>query len=314
VAVIAIILGCCLCRSTAQPPSSLPHLQKHGTSTQLIVGGKPFPMLAGELANSSASDAAYMSPVWPKLTTIGLNTVLMPVYWELVEPAEGHFDFSLVDELLASARKNDLKVVILWFGTWKNSMSCYAPAWIKTDQKRFPRARTHDGKALEILTPFSDENRNADARAFARLMQHLREIDGVQNTVVMVQVENEIGMIPEARDFCTEAQQAFDGQVPAELIAVLKKSPNSTADIMHTAWQKAGMRGKGTWVELFGQSLATDEFFMAWHFARYTEYVVQSGKQEYPLPMYVNGDEDHQGRHMYLPGSEFGVQKVRLYT
>lgn len=268
--------------------SSLPHLQKHGAATQLIVHGKPFLMLGGELGNSSASDANYMAGVWPKLKAMRLNTVLMPVYWELIEPEEGRFDFALVDELIGSARKNDLKVVVLWFGSWKNSMSCYAPLWVKTDQKRFPRSRTQDGRAVEILTPFGAENRNADAKAFAAFMKHLRAFDGDQNTVVMIQVENEIGMIPQARDYCAQAEEAFAQQVPATLISYLRKNQQSLTNELRRAWEKTGKKESGTWEQLFGKGLATDEIFMAWHFAAYTNAVAQAGKTEYPVPMYVN--------------------------
>lgn len=268
--------------------TSIPHLKKQGTATQLIVHDKPFLMLGGELGNSSASDLKYMEPVWPKLKAMRLNTVLMPVYWELVERQEGKFDFSLVDNLIGSARKNDLKIVVLWFGSWKNSMSCYAPSWVKINQKRFPRARTSDGRAVEILTPFSDENRNADIRAFAALLKHLRAFDGEQNTVIMVQVENEIGMIPQARDYSPEAARAFAQKVPSELLAYLEKNKNSPTQELRKAWSNAGNNGSGTWEQVFGNGLATDEIFMAWHFARYTNAVAQSGKKEYPLPMYVN--------------------------
>jgi len=263
-------------------------LKKQGAATQLIVHGRPFLMLGGELGNSSASDSAYMAPVWPRLKAMRLNTILMPVYWELIEPKEGQFDFALVDNLIVSARKYDLKIVVLWFGSWKNSMSCYAPYWVKTNQKRFPRARTADGMALEILTPFSDENRNCDARAFARLMQHLREFDGQQNTVVMIQVENEIGMIPEAKDYCAEAKNAFGQQVPSGLMRYLENNRSSMTQEVRQAWSSSGMRASGTWEAVFGKGPATDEMFMAWHFARYTDAVAQAGKKEYPLPMYVN--------------------------
>ena len=192
--------------------NTLPRLKKHGTATQLIVHGKPFLMLGGELGNSSASDLQYMKPIWKKLKAMHLNTILMPVYWELIEPEEGKFDFTLVDNLISAARKNDIKIVVLWFATWKNSMSCYAPYWVKTNQERFPRARTKSGVALEILTPFSDENKNADARAFAKFMKHLRLIDEKQNTVVMIQVENEIGMIPDAT--CMHVCRARGGITP----------------------------------------------------------------------------------------------------
>jgi hypothetical protein len=245
-------------------------------------------MLGGELGNSSASDLKYMAPVWPKLRAMHLNTILVPVYWELLEPQEGKFEFALVDDLIASAHKNDLKIVVLWFGCWKNSMSCYAPYWVKTNQKRFPRSRTKGGRAVEILTPFNDENRNADAKAFVSLMKHLHTVDGEQNTVVMIQVENEIGMIPEARDYCAEAEEAFKREVPAELMAYLQKNKDSLTEELYQAWDSGGMKTSGTWEEVFGKSLQTDEIFMAWYFAKYTNYVAEAGEKEYPLPMYVN--------------------------
>jgi len=272
----------------AQNSSAIPHLKRQGTATQLIVHDKPFLMLGGELGNSSASDMKYMATIWPKLKAMHLNTILVPVYWELLEPQEEKFDFTLVDSVLSSARKNDLKIVILWFGSWKNSMSCYVPLWIKTDQKRFLRARTKEGIAQEILTPFSDENRNMDTRAFAALMKYIRTVDGTNHTVIMVQVENEIGMIPDARDYCSEAEDAFGREVPEELMAYLQKNKDSLTGELYQAWSSAGMKTSGTWEKVFGKSVQTDEFFMAWYFAKYTNYVAEAGKKEYPLPMYVN--------------------------
>ncbi len=245
-------------------------------------------MLAGELGNSSSSNIEYMKPNWPKLQKMHLNTVLVPVYWELIEPTEGHFDFTLVDNAIYSARANSLKVIYLWFGTWKNSMSCYAPYWIKTNEKRFPRARTTDGRAEEILTPFSDESRNADARAFATLMKHTRAIDGKKHTVIMVQVENEIGMIPDARDHSDLANKAFSKEVPSELTTYLEKNEETLTPELQKLWEDAGSKSSGTWEEVFGKSLQADEVFMAWYYAKYTNYVAGAGKKEYPPPMYVN--------------------------
>ena len=194
----------------------VPHLRKQGTATQLIVDGKPFLLLAGELGNSSSSSAEYMQPIWPRLVGLNLNSVLIPVYWELIEPVEGKFDFSLVDALLQDARKHNLRLVPLWFGSWKNSMSSYAPAWVKTDQRRFPRSQLRNGSGIEILSPFSEENVKADARAFAAFMRHLREVDSKDRTVVMVQVENEIGMIPDSRDRSDIADRLFNHAEPTE--------------------------------------------------------------------------------------------------
>jgi beta-galactosidase GanA len=163
---------------SVQAQSGMPRLVKTGQSTQLLVDGKPFFVLGGELGNSAASSTAYMQPMWPKLKAMHLNTVIAPVYWELMEPTEGKFDFALVDDLLRDARKNQMKLVLLWFGAWKNSMSCYAPGWVKTDSKRFPRVEDEQGVKQEIMTPFDARNLEADRRAFVQLMQHLKEDDG----------------------------------------------------------------------------------------------------------------------------------------
>ena len=247
-------------------PMSAPHLARSGSATLLMVDDAPFVIRGGELGNSSA-ERSYLDEFWPKLEAIGLNTIVAPVYWHAIEPHEGAFDWTLVDELLDDARAHGMRLVLLWFGTWKNSMSCYAPAWVKTDLTRFPRARTARGRTLELLTPFVAESRDADARAFAALMGHLREVDE-QHTVIMVQVENEIGMIEDPRDHSDQADAAFAGPVPAELL------PAGAAP--------------GTWVEVFGDSPAAQERFMAWAFARYVDAVAAAGKAELALPMYTN--------------------------
>lgn len=182
-----------------------PHL-KDG---QLIVDGKPFLVLGGELGNSSASEREWLRPHWARLKAMKLNTVLVPVSWELIEPQEGRFDFASVDWLIEDARAHDLRLVFLWFGSWKNSMSTYVPAWVKRDEKRFPRTIGADGKAQEILSAFGTATRDADARAFAALMRHLKQVDGDRHTVIMVQVENEIGFLPTARERGPVADAAF---------------------------------------------------------------------------------------------------------
>jgi beta-galactosidase GanA len=179
---------------------SIPTLTKKGDRTLLLVDGKPFFMLGGELGNSSASDQAYVDPIWPKLQAMHVNTLLAPVYWELIEPEQGRFDFESLEWLIEGARKEDLRLVLLWFGSWKNSMSSYVPSWVKRDSKTFPRARSKEGFAQEILTPFDERNLEADKRAFLRLMGFVREFDGEQRTVIMVQVDNDLGLLPIGRD------------------------------------------------------------------------------------------------------------------
>jgi hypothetical protein len=264
-----------------------PYLVNKGTTKQLIIQEKPFLILGGELGNSTASSLAYMRPAWDKLKALNLNTVLIPVYWELMEPEEGKFDFVFIDSLINTSRKNNLKVILLWFGAWKNSMSCYAPAWIKTNQSGFPRAQDHTGKGLEILSAFSKNNLDADIKAFTALLKHVRETDRV-HTVIMIQVENEIGMLTEARERTTEADKLFNSEVPRELINWLLSKKDSLVPELKEHWQKNGFATTGNWETVFGKGLATDELFQAWYYAKFTNAVAAAGKKEYPLPMFVN--------------------------
>lgn len=277
----------------------VPHLKKQGTATQLIVHGKPFLILGGELGNSTASSLEYLRPHWKKLQEAHINTILAPVYWELMEPVEGRFDFSHVDDLIHDARKHDIKLVLLWFGSWKNSMSCYAPAWVKKDFERFPRAQDKNGKGMEITTAFSRNNLEADKKAFVELMKHLRSVDGREQTVIMIQVENEIGMIPDARDYHGEATKLFQSGIPAELMNYLQKHKGGLQPEFNAVRQKQGFKTSGTWEEVFGEGLHTDEIFMAWYYARYVEEITAAGKREYELPMFVNAALIREG---YRPG------------
>ena len=274
--------------SKTTPTNGIPRLEKRGDATQLIVDEKPFLILGGELHNSSSSSVAYMKSVWPRMTAMHMNTLLLPVAWETIEPEEGKFDFTVVDGLLEDARANNLKLVILWFGAWKNTYSSYAPAWVKTNLARFPRVQTSDGRGTERLSPFSAAVRDADARAFAKLMRHLREVDGDRHTVLMVQVENEVGVIPQSRDHSEVANAAFAGEVPQSLMNYVEKHRASLNPKFRAAWEEGGAKTKGTWQEVFGKSPLTDDLFMAWHYATYIEHIAAAGKAEYRLPMYGN--------------------------
>jgi len=285
-------LACCLALLTSQctrPASTgIPHLQKRGTTTQLIVDGKPFLALAGELNNDSATSLPYVNRLWPRLVHAKINTVLAGVSWNQIERREGKFDFSVLDGVIQGARNNNLRLALLWFASWKNGLSSYPPDWVKRDFNRFPRAQTRTGQTLELLTPLSDANRDADARAFRALMRHVREIDGRQHTVIMIQVENEVGMPADTRDRSPIANQAFAGPVPKELMDYLQQHKETLIPEFRQVWQASGSKTSGAWEEVFGRGIATDDIFMAWNYARYVGWVVEAGKAEYPLPMFVN--------------------------
>jgi beta-galactosidase GanA len=282
--VLAALLGAALASANAATP---PHLRKQGSATQLIVDDQPFLLLGGELHNSSASSLEYLNTLWPTLKAAELNTVLAPVEWDQIEPVEGRFDFTVLDGLLKQARAHNTRLVLLWFGAWKNSMSTYAPAWVKTDTQRFPRARTRAGVAQEILTPFAPATLAADTAAFRALLAHLKQTD-TQHTVLMIQVENEIGMLPEVRDYSAAANAAWRAPVPAALTAYLAAHKDSLQPALKAAWETRGARASGAWAEVFGDTIETEEIFQAWHYAQFVEALTAAGKAVYPLPMYVN--------------------------
>lgn len=273
-----------------------PHLAPQGTTKQLIVDDRPFLILGGELGNSTASDLEALKPPWADFQRLHMNTVVAPVSWELIEPEEGRFDWASVDGLLADARGAGEHLVLLWFGSWKNSMSSYVPAWVKRDQARFPRTQKADGSGSEILSPLAPANVEADARAFRALMAHLKAVDGERHTILMVQVENEMGMLPTARDRSPAADAAFAGPVPRPLTDWLVSHHATLVPELKALWEANGARTSGDWRGVFGAGPAGEEAFTAWCFARYADAVVRAGKAAYDLPMYVNVALNRPGR------------------
>jgi len=303
-------------QSKPAPAAAAPqisHLRKQGTATQLIVDGKPFLALAGELANSTATSLDYMKMVWPRLVQAKVNTVLAGVSWNQIEPREGKFDFSVLDGVIQGARAHNMRLVLLWFATWKNGLSSYPPDWVKRDSDRFPRAAMIGDQTpwpvfgnvrgqvtgslnIELMSPYGEATREADARALAAMMRHIKAVDGQQHTVIMIQVENETGLQGDTRDRSPAAVKAFDGPVPKELMDYLQAHKATLIPALSKVWEAAGFKTSGTWAEVFGNVRAADEIFMAWSFARYIERVVEAGKAEYPMPMVTNCPQDGFGR------------------
>jgi beta-galactosidase GanA len=287
----------------------IPHLEKQGTATRLVVEGNPFLMISGELHNSTCGGFDYMRPKWEALSKKNLNSVIATVSWELIEPDQGKFDFKLVDSIIAGARKANLKLGLIWFASWKNGSSVYVPGWVKKDYEKFPRVKDINGNPLDILSTFASASCDADAKAFAALMHHIREIDSEKQTVILIQVENEMGVVYDLgktpgdakRDFSAPANAAFNGPVPQGFIEYLIKHKENLFPELYKVWSAHGFKTSGSWEEVFGKgvlksdmkdwqfySYYTEELFMAWNYASYTEKVVAAGKSEYSLPMYVN--------------------------
>ena len=284
-----LIISLLLCLLTMGAQAQLqPRLEHRDNSTaRIVVNDRPMLMIGGELGNSSASTPEDVKRTFSHLHKMGLNTVLVPVSWELIEPQEGEFDMGTLDVILSEARRNELKVVLLWFGAWKNSMSCYAPEWFKRDVKRFPRAHTSEGKPVEEASSLSKNVLEADKRAFCRVMAYLRDHDALEQTVIMVQVENEIGMIEVPRDYSANATRLYQSAVPKQLTDYLKRHQKSLHPYLKEKLQPQAKAG-ANWAQLFGDDIYTEEIFQTWTYATYVEQIAKAGREIYNLPMYVN--------------------------
>jgi Domain of unknown function (DUF5597)/Glycosyl hydrolases family 35 len=255
-----------LVRCLPSPASEAPRLERKEGRYTLLVDGRPYLILGGQIHNSSAWPSE-LPQVWKSMAALHANTIEAPVYWEQFEPREGQFDFNNVDQLVEGARANNLHVVLLWFGTWKNGNMHYVPAWVKNDAKRFPNVIRPDGEPIDVLSPLSRNTLDADKAAFVALTRHLKQIDGEAHTILLIQVENESGNIGSVRDNSPEANRLFAGQVPSDLLAAAHKQP-------------------GTWKDVFGSE--ADETFQAYYQAKYINEIAAAGKQEFNIPYYIN--------------------------
>jgi len=267
---------------------AIPHLEKRGAATQLIVDGKPFLVLGAEPPTSAPSNLEYLKYMFSVMTDTGhQNTAAIAVGWNWIEPEKGKYDFRIMDAAIEDARQVGERIVLVWFGSWKNGLSSFAPTWVKADQDRFPRAQVGEGRTAESLSTLGENNWEADARAFAAVMRHIREVDR-SHRIIMAQVENEIGILGDTRDRSPLANKAFAARVPAELMDYLQKHKDGLHAELRKVWEAAGFKTSGTWEEVYGKVPEADEIFMAWNYARYVNRVADAGKKEYPVPMFAN--------------------------
>ena len=293
-----MILGCS--QEVRDTPVKPALVQKDGI-THFEVDGKPFLMLTGELHNSTSTSERYMESigVWEQMKHGCFNTVIASCSWDVIEDEKGHYDFTSVDHVIRNARENGLKVVMIWFASWKNGNSTYAPSYIKRDPVNYPLVQTQDGGVLNVLSAFGQESLKADRDAYTALMQHIKEVDK-DYTVIMMQVENEMGILGSVRDFSPAAQKAWEGQVPSDLMQYLSSHKGQLFPELEKVWSENGYKMSGTWEEVFGKSHTkaddlltdypyyTEEIFQAYHYAKYVNEITAAGKAVHDIPMYVN--------------------------
>jgi len=278
---------------------ALPMIKETNGVKQLYVNNEPFLIIGGELLNSSASSIEHMKDIWAHVRSLNMNTVFLPINWQQFEPKEGSFDYSFIDSHIKSAYDNNLKLVILWFGSWKNGESNYTPDWVKTDMKRFPRMVFKDGKVSTTISNMNKNCLNADLAAYKKLMDRIVLVDK-HGTVIMMQIENEVGLLGDTRDFSPEATKLFEQQVPGELIKYISNNLSILKPNIRELYVSNGSKTQGTWEEVFGKSPNTDEIFMAWNYAKYINELAKAGKAIYNLPTYVNAWDASGGN--LIPG------------
>lgn len=278
---------------------TLPIIKETKGLKQLYVNNEPFLIIGAELLNSSASSAEHMKDIWARIKSLNVNTVYLPITWQQLEPVEGNFDYSLIDSHIKSAYDNKLKLVILWFGSWKNGESNYTPDWVKTDMKRFPRMLFKDRKISTTISNINKNCLNADLKAYKKLMDRIAQVDK-HSTVIMMQIENEVGLLGGTRDFSSEATKLFEQQVPNELIKYINNNLNKLKPNIYEPYVNNGSKKQGTWEEIFGKSPNTDEIFMAWNYAKYINEIAKAGKAIHNIPTFVNAWDASGGN--LIPG------------
>ena len=273
-----------------------------GIKRVFMVDGKPFFPVGGQSSTSSAYNDNESEQAFKAVKLLHGNTLWTDVYWEHIEPEEGKFNFKMVDDLLASAKRYGVKLILLWFATWKNASMDYAPDWVKTNPRRFKRVISPTGMELWTLSPFCNANLEADKKAFVTFCKYLKAKD-TDHTVIGIQVENESGILGSDRDYSPDGQAAFDSPVPAKFITAMQKAGKGP---VYDIWQKEGGKESGTWAEVFGWSAG--EFMSAWGVATYIDRVAEAGKAVIDLPMYANAwlSEVRRGDSRWmLPGASY---------
>ncbi|QKJ20421.1 DUF5597 domain-containing protein [Microbacterium hominis] len=291
---------------------------------ELVQGDESRLLLGGQLHNSSASTLASITHALAHVRRLHTNTVIAPVSWGQLEPEEGIFDFALVDHLVESARSAGLRLVLLWFGAYKNAASTYAPTWVRADRARFPRAAveeraatafTYEGATPKpVLSVFSPALTSADAAAVEALAQHIAEL-GAQDVVPLLQIENEVGILADSRDRSSGAEAAWRSPVPEALLGLAVAADPATSHAGRL-WREAGAREGGTWPEVFGDDWQAEELFMAWAFASHAEELSQRVRRHLATPTYANawlGPQPGQDRAGQYPSGGPGARVLDVW-
>lgn len=249
--------------------------------------------LGGQLHNSAPSDPLAVRAGMRRIKELGGDLVIGAVNWDLFEPREGEYDFRQVDDQLSAAREYDLDLVLIFFGAFKNAGSTYAPSWVRGDLDRFPRALIGETAVAgferagrPVLSLFDSDLLEVEARALCALSCRIAETDS-ERRVVLLQVDNEVGLLGDSRDRSAGAEKAWKEPVPDRLIEALASGELASTELF-ALWEERGRRRGVPWEDSFGPGPRVDEAFMAWHFASHLEALASVSKRELDIPHYAN--------------------------
>lgn len=270
-----------------------PELRQAGKATQLFVKGEPVLMLGVETTNKlmdKPEDLQYLDENLDMYKAAGVNTLVQPFAWYTLEPEQGTFDYTMIDAFIEACRERDMMLIPLWFGSIKNAQLSYAPDWVRENDDKFFRALREDGTRLNSISPFCMEGMKADRNAFQHLMQRIKEKDPEGEIVVMVQPNNETGIIAtdSHRDMSEAATDAWNDEVPDKLMDYLEEHDGSLKPWLQRVWNENGRKSDGIWPEVFGEDSPGHKIFMSYYMAKYMGKIVEGGKEVYYIPMFVN--------------------------
>lgn len=188
----------------------LPYLRKTNGRSELMVNGKPFIILGFQWSCDLSSDEAYVESYLPYAREMGCNTVVIPVYWRDVEPSPGNYRLEDLRKRIFACRENGLKMGVLWFGAYKNAQLWYVPDWVYRDEVQFPRVVRKNGEIFEnTACPLGKNTLQRDKAAFLEVLKEIQRVDSEENTVIVVQIENEAGLLATDRCYCGTCSRRY---------------------------------------------------------------------------------------------------------
>jgi hypothetical protein len=230
------------------------HFEELNGRKAFFVDGKPFIILGLQWDCDGCYTPEDMDPFFEHGEKMGLNTASLLLYWKEIEPVKGEYRFEMLDHRIEMARKHNMKIVLVWFGSYKNGNLTYAPDYIRFDHKTYTKVIDKHGKVhTNFCCPTARETHRRDELALIEVFKHLKEVDSETHTVILFQMENETGIFGTDRCYCGSCNEEY------------KKNDYE---------KEYGVRA--------------GEYFTAQCIAEYCDSLTKTVKDIYPLPVYMN--------------------------